>query len=65
MPDSKLQFIKVDGTDDLLVSELSALASAIVKEYYDPLLGPAQNDYMIEQFQSVPAIYGQIESGYR
>ena len=44
---------------------LSALASAIVKEYYDPLLGEVQNDYMIAKFQSVEGIRKQVAEGYR
>ena len=51
--------------DEKKVQELSALASAIVKEHYDPLLGSEQNDYMIQMFQSVPAIKKQLENGYQ
>lgn len=52
-------------TEDSRLEELSSMAVKIVKEYYDPLLGPEQNDYMIEKFQSVKAIKGQLEHGYR
>lgn len=47
------------------IQEMSALASKIVKEYYDPLLGEAQNDYMIEKFQSAQSITEQLASGKR
>lgn len=47
------------------IRELSELASQIVKEHYDPILGSEQNDYMIEKFQSVPAITEQLQHGYR
>ena len=58
-------FVPVTLDEPEKIEELSALASEIVKEHYDPLLGSEQNDYMIEMFQSVPAITGQLEHGYR
>ena len=58
-------FRKIEKEDEEAVKEVSALASSIVKEHYDPLLGAEQNDYMIEMFQSVPAILGQLEHGYQ
>ena len=56
------EFEKVDIEK---TEELSRLASAIVREHYDPILGTEQNDYMIEKFQSPDAIRDQIRSGYR
>ena len=47
------------------IQEMSDLASKIVKEYYDPLLGEAQNDYMIKKFQSAQSIADQLASGKR
>lgn len=44
---------------------LSKVASAVVKEHFDPLIGPEQNDYMIARFQSVDAIRRQLADGYR
>lgn len=44
---------------------LSKIATAILREHYDPIVGVAQNDYMLEKFQSVHAITGQIAEGYR
>ena len=60
-----MEFMKVDPKNEEIVSRLSTIAREIVKKYYDPLLGAEQNDYMIERFQSVPAIRGQLERGYR
>ena len=54
------EFEKVDIEK---TEELSRLASAIVREHYDPILGTEQNDYMIEKFQSPDAIRDQIRSG--
>lgn len=47
------------------IETLSKVASAIVKEHYDPLLGSEQNDYMIAMFQSESGIRKQIAEGYR
>lgn len=47
------------------VMDLSFLASAIVKEHFDPLIGADQNDYMLSLFQTPEAIQKQMEDGYR
>lgn len=44
---------------------LSAKATAIVREHFDPIIGTAQNDYMLKKFQSEEAIRGQFDHGYR
>lgn len=46
------------------IEELSHIASQVVKEHFDPLIGAAQNDYMISKFQSMEAISEQFEHGY-
>ena len=61
----ELQFEELFAGDMPRIKEMSALASSIVKEYYDPLLGAAQNDYMIGLFQSVPAVTAQLAEGKR
>lgn len=53
-----LEKIQLEDTEK--IKELSALAGSIVKEHYDPIIGPAQNDYMIEMFQSVEALKRQL-----
>lgn len=60
-----MEFVRVKAEDCGLIASLSAFASEIVKKHFDPIIGPAQNDYMIARFQSVPAITDQIRSGYR
>lgn len=47
------------------IEALSALATAIVREHYDPIIGPEQNDYMLEKFQSPAALRAQMAAGYR
>lgn len=57
-----MDFQKITLEDD--IEELSKFASEIVKEHFDPIIGSAQNDYMIKKFQSVAAITDQLEHGY-
>jgi ribosomal protein S18 acetylase RimI-like enzyme len=48
-------------------SEIDAivdLAGTIWHEHYDPIIGPQQVDYMLEQFQSHAAVSAQIAQGY-
>lgn len=58
-------FEKLSLSDEGAVEEMSAIATAIVREHYDPILGKEQNDYMLKKFQSYDAIRGQLEQGYR
>lgn len=46
------------------IAAVAALAREIWSEYYVPLIGPAQVDYMIGKFQSAAAIREQIGQGY-
>lgn len=59
----ELDFIPVQASDPGAVSRLSAFASEIVKDCFDPLIGEAQNDYMIARFQSAESIASQIAHG--
>lgn len=47
------------------IKEMSDMATAILRDYYDPIIGKEQNDYMLEMFQSVEAIKDQLSHGYR
>ena len=60
-----LDFERVQAGETEKIEALSALATAIVREHFDPIIGRAQNDYMLAMFQTVPAIMGQLEHGYR
>ena len=62
---SMLQFVRLSEQDSDAVSRMSAMATAIVREHFDPLIGKAQNDYMLSRFQTVEAIAGQLRQGYR
>lgn len=43
--------------------QVAALAEAIWKEHYTPIIGPAQVGYMLEHFQSPGAIARQVGGG--
>jgi len=47
------------------IQTVADLAESIWTEHYTSLIGLAQVAYMIEKFQSVPAITEQIQKGYR
>ncbi|GIP36952.1 N-acetyltransferase [Paenibacillus sp. J31TS4] len=55
----KLTFSQVNTAED--IAAVSQLAAEIWREYYGTLLSTEQIDYMIAQFQSVPAITDQID----
>lgn len=53
-----LDFERVQPGETEKIEALSVLATAIVREHFDPIIGKAQNDYMLALFQTVPAITG-------
>ena len=59
-----MEFTRITEEKPEDVRRLSRLATAIIREYYDPLLGREQNDYMIDLFQSERAIREQLSKGY-
>lgn len=60
---SAVSIVEVHEGDD--VDALAALAAQIWNEYFPPIIGQQQVDYMVERFQSRPALDEQLESGYR
>lgn len=46
------------------IEDLSRLATSIVREHFDPIIGKEQNDYMLARFQTPEAIASQIDEGY-
>jgi ribosomal protein S18 acetylase RimI-like enzyme len=49
-----VEFMPVKTTAE--IEQLAALAAEIWNEYWPALIGQAQTDYMVEKFQSAPAI---------
>ena len=61
----QVQWIPVRAEDGAVIEALSAFATEIVREHFDPIIGKAQNDYMLARSQSPSGIRGQIEGGAR
>ena len=58
-------FILIPVTSKEQVEELAILAVEIWQEHYSSILAMEQIDYMVDKFQSVPAIVDQIDNqGY-
>ncbi|MET0987900.1 MAG: GNAT family N-acetyltransferase [Steroidobacteraceae bacterium] len=57
-----LRFIPVRNQDQL--AQVARMAHEIWYEYYVSLVGRAQVDYMVDRFQSVPAMQLQLAEGY-
>lgn len=46
------------------VAQVALMAHEVWNEYYVPLIGQAQVDYMVAKFQSAEAMQSQIDTGY-
>lgn len=57
-----LEFIP--ALDTRSVCRIEKLAKEIWREHYTHIIGAAQVEYMLERFQSVPALNSQIRSGF-
>lgn len=57
-----LNFVPVTRPDQ--VTTVAALAHEIWYEYYVPLIGRAQVDYMVARFQTPQAMQAQIDQGH-
>ena len=55
-----MEFVKIELQNKSDITDLSNLATSIIREHFDPLIGKAQNDYMLAKFQTVEAITKQI-----
>ncbi len=55
--------IKKTDTDEQ-IQEIASLAEIIWSEHFTPIIGKEQVDYMVEKFQSYPALKEQIANGY-
>ena len=45
------------------IERMSRLATGIMKKHYDPIVGSATNDHMLEKYQSVRGITQEIDGG--
>ena len=55
--------IKKADTDEQ-IRQIAALARIIWNEHFTPIIGKDQVDYMVEKFQSYPALKKQLDDGY-
>jgi GNAT superfamily N-acetyltransferase len=51
-------------TNAAQVAQVARMAREVWDEYYVPLIGRAQVDYMVAKFQTAEAMQAQIDSGY-
>ncbi len=65
MKGAAMVFTELSAGDARGVAEMSAMATSIVRECFDPLIGREQNDHMLALFQTESAIRGQIADGSR
>jgi diamine N-acetyltransferase len=61
MPDS-IKLLPVSTTTQ--IADVARMAHEVWNEYYAPLIGQAQVDYMVAKLQSAEAMQSQIDSGY-
>jgi len=47
------------------IEAVAGLAEQIWNQHFIPIIGKQQVDYMVEKFQSVPAIKAQLKEGYQ
>ncbi len=58
----RIQLVPV--TDTAQLDEVASMAREVWDEYYVPIIGRAQVDYMVAKFQTAEAMQSQIDSGY-
>jgi len=54
----------IPATTNSQFQQIETLADTIWRDYYIPMVGKQQIDYMLEKFQSVAAIKQQVEVGF-
>jgi len=59
------ELIAEEAFNEAQIQRVEDLAYEIWNEHFTPIIGKAQVDYMLDKFQSVKAIAGQIEQGFQ
>lgn len=57
--------LEIKCVDTSAVPKVAALAEIIWNEYFTPIIGKAQVDYMLEKFQSEQAMTQQLKDGMK
>ncbi|NLL56025.1 MAG: GNAT family N-acetyltransferase [Clostridiales bacterium] len=60
-----MDYQEIKLLDSEQISALSKMATAILREHYDAIVGVKQNDYMLAKFQSIDGITEQLKNGYK
>ena len=60
----RCRFLRLSDGNDADIRRMSSLATRIVREHFDPIVGVEQNDYMIARNQTPEAIAAQIADGF-
>ena len=60
-----MDFERLHTDNALKIKEMSDMATEIVREYYDPIIGAEHNSHLLNKFQTADAITDQIRHGYR
>lgn len=60
----RCRFLRLSDSNDADIRRMSSLATSIVREHFDPIVGVEQNDYMIARNQTPEAIASQITNGF-
>ncbi|MDE6758849.1 MAG: GNAT family N-acetyltransferase [Clostridia bacterium] len=57
------EIVLVKMQTDEQLKKMSALATAILKEHYDPIVGENTNDHMLKKYQSTNGIKNEVDGG--
>lgn len=57
-------FHTIKAENDKQIREIAELAEIIWHEHFVPIIGKEQVEYMVDKFQSYPALKEQIKNGY-
>lgn len=60
-----MRFVELNLEETDKIKVMSQMATEIVREHFDPIIGKEQNDYMLGMFQTEDAISNQLKKGYR
>lgn len=60
---AKVGFEKLQKGDEAGLKRMSNLATEIVREHFDPIIGKEMNDFMLEKFQTADAIKQMMHDG--
>ena len=60
-----LDYVRLKPEGGEGIKEMSEMATSILRDYYDPILGKSQNDYMLDKYQSARSLKNQMSNGYR